>query len=52
MQQLSDPATYASGGVNVTQLQRDLEAAKPAVERLMQRWEQLESKRSEGEAGG
>jgi ATP-binding cassette subfamily F protein uup len=52
MQQLSDPATYASGGANVTQLQRDLEVAKPAVERLMQRWEELESKRSEGEAGG
>lgn len=49
MQQLSDPGTYASGGPNVTQLQRDLEAAKPAVERLMHRWEELESKRSAGE---
>jgi ABC transport system ATP-binding/permease protein len=51
MQQLSDPTTYASGGTNVTQLQRDLEAAKPAVERLMKRWEELESKRNEGDVG-
>jgi ubiquinone biosynthesis protein UbiJ len=46
-EQLSDPATYAKGGENVAQLQRDLDAAKRDTERLMQRWEELESKRSE-----
>jgi ATP-binding cassette subfamily F protein uup len=46
--QLSDPATYAGGGENVAQLQRDLESAKRDAEKLMQRWEELETKRSEG----
>jgi len=45
--QLSDPKTYASQGAAVAQLQRDLDTAKLEVERLMQRWEVLETKRSE-----
>jgi ATP-binding cassette subfamily F protein uup len=47
MQELSDPSTYATRGAAVAQLQRDLDAAKVEVEHLMQRWEVLESKRSE-----
>jgi ATP-binding cassette subfamily F protein uup len=46
-EQLSDPATYAKGGENVAQLQRNLDSAKRDTEQLMQRWEELESKRSE-----
>jgi len=43
---LSNPATYADGGKEVSALQAALEAEKAEVERLMARWEALESKRS------
>ena len=43
-ERLSDPATYAGGGTAIAELQRDLENAKREVERLMQRWEELETK--------
>jgi ATP-binding cassette subfamily F protein uup len=43
---LSNPATYADGGKEVSALQAALEAEKAEVERLMARWEELESKRA------
>jgi ATP-binding cassette subfamily F protein uup len=42
---LADPAAYAAGGDSVRTLLRDLEAAKAEVERLIARWEELESRR-------
>jgi ATP-binding cassette subfamily F protein uup len=43
---LSDPDTYANGHLEVAALQRELDVAKAETERLMARWEDLESKRS------
>ncbi len=43
---LSDPATYAQGGKDVVELQGALREAKAETERLMARWEALESKRA------
>ena len=48
-QQLADPATYADGGNAVSELQRTLDAAKCEAEQLIQRWETLETKRSEAD---
>jgi len=45
-ERLSDPATYADGGKEVGALQVALEKAKAETERLMLRWEELESKRA------
>jgi len=45
---LADPSTYLEGGKEVASLTAQLESAKQEVTRLMQRWEQLESKK-EGE---
>jgi ATP-binding cassette subfamily F protein uup len=42
---LADPAAYAAGGDSVRTLLRDLDAAKAEVERLIARWEALESRR-------
>jgi ABC transport system ATP-binding/permease protein len=41
---LSDPATYAQGGSAVPEIRAALEAAKAELDRLMQRWEELEIK--------
>jgi len=43
---LSDPATYAAGGKEVIELQAALDKAKADTERLMARWEVLETKRT------
>ena len=45
MGKLGDPSTYAGGGSVVT-VQRELDAARAAAERLTARWEELEVKRS------
>ena len=42
---LADPAAYAAGGDSVRQLLGDLDTAKAEVERLIARWEELESRR-------
>jgi ATP-binding cassette subfamily F protein uup len=42
---LGDPATYAAGGADLTELNRELKAARDEVERLTARWEELETKR-------
>ncbi len=42
---LADPATYAERGADVPELSAALEAAKIDVERLTNRWEELESKK-------
>jgi ATP-binding cassette subfamily F protein uup len=41
---LADPKTYAGGGGDAAQLSAKLDVAREEVERLMQRWEELESK--------
>ena len=45
MGKLGDPATYAAGG-NATSVQRELDHARAEADRLTQRWEELEVKRS------
>jgi ATP-binding cassette subfamily F protein uup len=45
---LSDPAVYAGGGNELAALNRELAAARAEAERLTQRWEDLEVKRSSG----
>jgi len=42
---LADPSVYAAGGDAVKTMLRDLDAAKAEVERLIARWEDLESRR-------
>ncbi len=42
---LGDPASYAGGGADIQQVTADLEAARGEVERLMARWEDLETKK-------
>ncbi len=44
---LANPATYASGGKEVAQLNTDLAEAKARVDKLTVRWEELELKRGE-----
>ena len=44
-ERLGDPSTYAGGVTDVSQITRDLEAAKHELEALMQRWEELETKK-------
>ena len=48
MGKLGDPSTYAGGGggEEIAKLQRELDAARAAAERLTARWEELEVKRS------
>jgi ATP-binding cassette subfamily F protein uup len=43
---LADPATYAAGGQQVSEVTAELLRAKSEVERLMLRWETLEQKRA------
>jgi ATP-binding cassette subfamily F protein uup len=45
MGKLGDPATYGSG-TDINVLNRELDAARAEAERLTQRWEELEVKRS------
>jgi ABC transport system ATP-binding/permease protein len=42
---LSDPATYAAGGSEVPKINAALAAARAELDRLMQRWEELETKK-------
>ena len=42
---LSDPGTYQRDGAAVAGVRADLEAATAEVERLYQRWQELESRR-------
>jgi ATP-binding cassette subfamily F protein uup len=44
---LADPATYASGGKEVAQLNAEVADAKAQVDKLTLRWEELELKRGE-----
>jgi ABC transport system ATP-binding/permease protein len=46
---LGDPASYAAGGAYIQQTTADLAAARAAVERLMNRWEELETKKGADE---
>ena len=48
---LADPSLYAQGGARISELHQQLKAAQADAQRLTDRWEQLESKRLEGEAG-
>jgi ABC transport system ATP-binding/permease protein len=43
---LGDPKLYAGGGADVATLQREIEQARAEANRLTQRWEELELKRS------
>ncbi|MES1185828.1 MAG: ABC-F family ATP-binding cassette domain-containing protein [Myxococcales bacterium] len=43
---LGDPSIYAGGGSDVVSVQRELDFARAEAERLTQRWEELEVKRS------
>jgi ABC transport system ATP-binding/permease protein len=44
--ELADPATYATRGADVARLTGELEAARGDVDRLTERWEALETKKS------
>jgi ATP-binding cassette subfamily F protein uup len=46
MGKLGDPSTYAGGGSDVVSVQRELDHARAEADRLTQRWEELEVKRS------
>jgi ABC transport system ATP-binding/permease protein len=46
MGKLGDPSTYAGGGGDVVTVQRELDRARAEADRLTQRWEELEVKRS------
>jgi ABC transport system ATP-binding/permease protein len=43
---LGDPSTYAGGGTDAVTVQRELDHARADADRLTQRWEELEVKRS------
>ncbi len=45
-QRLSDPATYATGGREAADLAAQLEQAKLEVDRRIERWEELETKKA------
>jgi ABC transport system ATP-binding/permease protein len=45
MSKLSNPATYAAGGHAVPEINDALAASKAELDRLMQRWEELETKK-------
>ncbi len=45
---LGDPSSYAGGGADIQKIAVDLDAARGEVERLMGRWEELETKKEAG----
>lgn len=49
-EQLSNPATYAAGGQEITRITGLLDAAKAEAEKLTLRWEELELKQEEARA--
>jgi ATP-binding cassette subfamily F protein uup len=46
-QTLADPKTYAAGGKELASVTAQLASAKAEVDKLTQRWEELELKRAE-----